>query len=256
MRDAYKQQSDCLSFNKLTLAPRNIRSEMFKFYREHLHPLEAPSFRRFATPCNGLCALQTGKYVLNWQFDFGTQLNLCAVEASWRLALDSSAAKDMAIAEAAAFVPEKRGVAPGSWADGNCTGLPFDQVYRTAMDAREDLNNERMQRTMDDEHTAAQPAPDDYSTTGDLTSLDLGDLAAQLHGIASRQVDNDAEPGGFELPVYAEEQAQHEEENGTTMSDDEVTSAEADRRDAERRARLSAGRRRFVLDEADEEEEA
>ena len=36
------------------------------------------------------------------------------------------------------------------------------------------------------------------------------------------------------------------------MSDDEVTSAEADRRDAERRARLAAGRGRYVLDEADE----
>ena len=223
---------------------------MFKFYRAHLHPPEAPSFRNTLQ-----WALQTDKYVLNWQFDFGTQLNLCAVEASWRLALDSSAAKDMAIVEAAAFVPEKRGVAPGSWADGMYTGLSFDQVCMTAMDAREDLN-ERMQRTMDEEHTAAQPAPDDYSTTGDSTTLDLGDLAAQLHEIASRQDDDDAEQDGFDLPEYAEQQAQDEEENGTAMSDGEVTSAEADRRDAERRAKLAAGRRRFVLDEADEEEEA
>jgi len=248
MRDAYKKQSDCLSFNKLTLTPRNFRNEMFKFYREHLHPLEAPSFRHTLQ-----WALQTDKYVLNWQFDFGTQLNLAAVEASWRLALDSSAAKDMAIVEAAAFVPEKRGVAPGSWADDNYTGLSFDQVCMTAMDAREDLNNERMQRTMDEEHTADQPAPDDYSTTGDSTTLDLSDLAAQLHGIASRQDDDDAEHDGFDLPEYAEQQAQNEEENGTTMSDDEVTSAEADRRDAERRARLvAAARGRCVLDEADE----
>ena len=247
MRDAYKKQSDCLSFNKLTLTPRNIRNEMFKFYREHLHPLEAPSFRHTLQ-----WALQTDKYVLNWQFDFGTQLNLAAVEASWRLALDSSAAKDMAIVEAAAFVPEKRGVAPGSWADDNYTGLSFDQVCMTAMDVREDLNNERMQRTMDEEHTAAQPAPDNYSTTGDSTSLGLGNLAAQLHDIASRQDDDDAEQDGFDLPEYAEQQAQDEEENGTTMSDDEVTSAEADRRDAERRARLAAGRGRYVLDEADE----
>ena len=112
MRDAYKKKSDCLSFNKLTLAPRNICNGMFKFYREHLHPLEGPSFRHTLQ-----WALQTDEYLLNWQFDFGTQLlNLCAVEASWRLALGSSAATDMAIAEAAAFVPEKRGVAPGSWA--------------------------------------------------------------------------------------------------------------------------------------------
>ena len=72
--------------------------------------------------------------------------------------------------------------------------------------------------------------------------------------MASRQVDDDAEPDGFDLPVYAEERAQHhEEENGTAMSDGDVTSAEADRRDAERRARLAAGRRRWVLDEAEEE---
>ena len=127
----------------------------------------------------------------------------------------------------------------------------------TAMDAREDLNNERMQSTMDEEHTAAQPAPDDYSTTGDSTSLDMADLAAQLSDITSRQEDDDdAEPDGFELPVYAAAAAQHEEENGTTMSDENVTSAEADRRDAERRARLAAGRRRRVLDEAEEQEEA
>ena len=141
----------------------------------------------------------------------------------------------------------------GTWADGNYTGLLFGQVRMTAMGAREDLNNERMQRTMEEEHTAAQPAPDDYSTTGDSTRLNLGDLIAELHDMASRQVDDDAEPDGFDLPEYAEEQAQHEEENGTAMSDDEVTSAEADRRDAERRARLAAGRRRWVLDEAEEE---
>ena len=194
----------------------------------------------------------------NWQFDFGTQLCLCVVEASWRLALDSPAAKDMAIVGAAAFVPKKRGVAPGSWADGSYTGLSFGQVCMTAMGAREDLlNNERMQRTMDEEHTAAQLAPGDYSITGDSTSLDLGHLAAQLHDIASRQDDDDAEPAGFELlPVYAAASAQQQEENGTAMSDGEVTSAEADHRDAERRARLSAGRRRWVLDGAEEQEEA
>ena len=145
------------------------------------------------------------------------------------------------------FVPEKRGVAPGSWADGNYTCLSLDQVCMTAMGSREDLNNERMQRTMDEEHTAAQPAPDDYSTTGDSAVFDLGGLVSELHDMASRQVDSDAEPDGFDLPEYAEEQAQHEEKNGTTMSDDEVTSAKADRRDAERRETLAAGRRRFVF---------
>ena len=117
------------------------------------------------------------------------------------------------------------------------------------MDVREDMNNERMQRTMDDEHAADQPAPFDYSTTGDSTALGLGDLAAQLHDIASRQDHDDAESDDFGLPDYAAAAARHEEENGTTMSDDEATSAESDRREAERRA----GRRRWVLEEAEEE---
>ena len=41
------------------------------------------------------------------------------------------------------------------------------------------------------------------------------------------------------------------------MSDDELTSAEADdRRDTERRARLAAGRRRYVFEEAEDQEKA
>ena len=85
----------------------------------------------------------------------------------------------------------------------------------------------------------------------------MAGLACELHGIASRQDDDDAEPVGFfELPSYAAAAAQYEEENGTAMSDEEETSAEADRRDSERRAKLAAGRRCWVLEEAEEEEEA
>ena len=40
MREAYNRQSDSLGFNKIQLTPRNIRNEVFKFYREHLHPLK------------------------------------------------------------------------------------------------------------------------------------------------------------------------------------------------------------------------
>ena len=114
-----------------------------------------------------------------------------------------------------------------------------------------------MQRTMmDAEGTTAQPAYDEYSTTGDSSSLDMAGLASELHDIASRQDAEDAEPGSLELPSYAAAAAQYEEDNGTAMSDEQETSAEADRRDAERRAKLAAGRRRWVLSEAEEEEEA
>ena len=74
--------------------------------------------------------------------------------------------------------------------------------------------------------------------------------------VAKMMVMQSRAASSFELPVYAAAAAQHEEENGTAMSDGEVTSAEADRRDAERRARLAASRRRWVLDEAEEQEEA
>ena len=81
-------------------------------------------------------------------------------------------------------------------------------------------------------------------------------LASELRDIASRQDDDDAESDGFELPSYAAAAMQYEEEIGTTMSDEEETSAEADRHDAERRTNLASGRRRWVLEEAEVEEEA
>ena len=83
-------------------------------------------------------------------------------------------------------VPRARSVvlllAPGQMAI-YYTGLTFVQVSMTAMGTHEDLNNERMQRTMYAEGTAAQPAHDEYSTTGDSTSLDMAGLASELHGI-------------------------------------------------------------------------
>ena len=46
MRDAYKKQSDVIGMVSITLTQRNIMNEVFKFYREHLHPLNPfPSFR-------------------------------------------------------------------------------------------------------------------------------------------------------------------------------------------------------------------
>ena len=54
----------------------------------------------------------------------------------------------------------------------------------------------------------------------------------------------------------AEAAAQYEEDNGTAMSDEEEMSAEADRRNAEVYARLAAGWDRYVLEKAEEEEEA
>ena len=241
MRDAYKKKSGCLNLNKTQLTPRNIRNEMYKFYREHLYPLEAPSFRHTLQ-----WALQTDKYTLNYQFDCGTQLNWCAVEANWRLALDSSSARDVSIVEHAAFASEKRGERPGTWADDKYTGLSFDQVCMQAMDAREERNNEDMQEEIARDEAARQPAgapalgvvePDGESPLVALAA-ELTDYAAGLQLECA-------------LPEYAEAAARHEEEHGTTMTDDESDSEEQRKRLARERRR--AGIRRYLDDDAEEE---
>ena len=97
-------------------------NEMFKFYREHLHPLTPiQSFRRTL-----IWALQSNKYVLSWQFNLNGQMNWNATEANWRLAMDPRAAEDYDIVEAAAFVAESRTVRPGTWPNDIYVGKDFD----------------------------------------------------------------------------------------------------------------------------------
>ena len=140
MREAYNRQSDSLGFNKVQLTPRNIRNEVFKFYREHLHPLKpSPSFKHCL-----MWALQSQQFTLNWQFDFTHQLNYAAVEANWRLALDPSAADKEGIVFAAAFAPEKRGTPPGDWHIDHYDGVDFHTACLSAMDQREDANSAQM----------------------------------------------------------------------------------------------------------------
>ena len=235
-----------MSFNKLTLTPRNIRFEMFNFYREHLYPLKMPSFRHTFQ-----WALQTDKYILNWQFDFGTQLHWAAVEANWQLALDCSAAQNIGLVEAAAVVPEKRGARPGTWADDDYTGISFSQVCMTAMDLREEENNERMERQIEEEHTHvyAHAARVDETATVDMSSL-----AIQLASLVDATSDSDSEADSecTQLPSYAEAHAQEEEANGTTMPDDDTGSEE--RKAAAVRKSQAVGRRRYVMEEADEDD--
>ena len=244
MREAYKKQSDTMSFNKTTLTPRNIRFEMFKFYREHLYPLEAPSFRHTLQ-----WALQTDRYILNWQFDFGTQLHWSAVEANWQLSLASSCASNIEIVEAAAFVPERRGARPGAWADDKYTGMSFDQVCMTALDLREEENNARMERQVEEEnargHAHAGRVPDE------ATTVDMSSLAHELAGLADAAGDSDSDSPFAGLPSYAEDRAQHEEATGATMSDDDTDSEE--RKSEARRQSQALGRGRYLDDEADDD---
>ena len=115
-------------------------------------------------------ALQSQQFTLNWQFDFTHQLNYASVEANWRLALDPKAADKDGIVFAAAFAPEKRGAPPGDWPAGSYNGIDFHTACLTAMDQREDANNEQMESMANEERrrtAAAAPIPrDEFDLAG------------------------------------------------------------------------------------------
>ena len=106
---------------------------MFKFYKEHLHPLSpVPSLRHML-----MWALQSSMYLMGWQFSFNGQLNWSAAEANWRLVMDPLAATNYEIVEAACFVGEHRGGRPGPWAEDVYTGVPWADVCMTARDQQD-----------------------------------------------------------------------------------------------------------------------
>ena len=207
MREAYNRQSDSLGFNKIQLTPRNIRNEVFKFYREHLHPLKpSPSFKHCL-----MWAMQSQQYTLNWQFDFTHQLNYAAVEANWRLALDPSAADKVEIVFAAAFAPEKRGAPPGDWLNEHYTGIDFHTVCLTAMDQREDANNAQMEDMLarDRDTTAAIP-PDEFDLTDTIDFLD-GLYVSEHASDTDHAPDDTGRPAGMQ-PEYRDDEATRQAE--------------------------------------------
>ena len=137
MRDAYKKQSDVIGMNRIQLTQRNIMNEVFKFYREHIHPLDPfPSFRYTL-----IWAMQSQKYLLSWQFSFSGQMNWIAAEANWRLIMDPTAASKYGVIESAVFISaERRGARPRSWADDEHTGIDFMTLMMTAVDQHEEAN--------------------------------------------------------------------------------------------------------------------
>ena len=212
MRDAYSKQSDTLGLNKIALSPRNIRNEIFKFYREHLHPISpAPSFRHCLQ-----WALQTQKYYLNWQFDFTHQLNFAAVEANWRLAVDPHAGDNLDIVISAAFAPEKRGQPPGPWAFDSYDDVSFQTVCLTAMDERENQHNTEMEGMIGGEADVRTPDPprrgvENAVSTGSLIDMVvlLNDLAAARSG--GSDDDDSGRPAGM-APAYRDAEAQRQAE--------------------------------------------
>ena len=91
---------------------------MFKFDKEHLHPLSPiPPLRHML-----MWAIQSSCYVMGWSFSFNGQLNWIAAEANWRFLMEPSAAMDYGIIDAACFVQAHRGGRPGEWVSGIYTG--------------------------------------------------------------------------------------------------------------------------------------
>ena len=90
-REAYKKKSDVMALNEIMLTQKNCQYEMFKFYKEHLHPLSPiPSLRHML-----MWPLQSSMYVVGWQFSFNGQLNWTDAEANWRLLMEPVAATTM-----------------------------------------------------------------------------------------------------------------------------------------------------------------
>ena len=183
MRDAYSKTSDTASLNRITLTQRNIQHEIYKFYKEHLYPLQPiPSFRHTL-----MWALQSQKYIMCWQFSFNGQMNWTAAEANWRLLMDPTAAMKYDIVEAAAFMSKDRTGRPPEWANDDYTGLDFMSVCMTAAEQQEEADvAEQQRRDADAQAHAPSSVPDSVPE-----SFDLNDIVSRLNDIVANQPDDD-----------------------------------------------------------------
>ena len=142
------QMRDNNDDKKEELTPKNILRILYKFYKEHLYPIQPlPSFRHVL-----MWALQSGEYSINHQFLFGKQLSLSAAEAAWQLRLDpQQSAKQWKIVQAAMIDVGQRGEdqhCPGTWAADGYSSDQFDELRMRISDERETANDERVRAMM------------------------------------------------------------------------------------------------------------
>ena len=208
---------------------------MFKFYKEHLHPLSyAPSLRHML-----MWEIQSSCYVMGWQFSFNGPLNWITAEANWRLLMEPSAAMNYEIVEAACFVQEHRGGRPGEWANDIHTGKSWAGVRMIARDQQDAAEEEREDtdgefNDLPDQHVQTPDDPLDVSDD-ESACLDLNDSAAELNVVLENHDEDDdpddddtawspfgsPPPGGPPAYRAGEANAMAEEE-----SDDESTAAQ------------------------------
>jgi hypothetical protein len=214
-------------------------------------------------------ALQSGQFILNWQFSFDKQVNWPAAEANWALMVrGETSAQEWDIVRAAMF--NSRSADPGGWAHDCYEDDDMERLATKATELREEMNEDRVQRMIDAEansgggfspHPTARPVQRASSASD---PYDLGRLAAQLNSVVvenepanfevvvERGVDDDvgffAPAGG--LPVYAEARARSLAE-APESSDD----GDAVREREKQRARERKYFRRYIDDEAEEEDD-
>ena len=167
---------------------------MFKFYKEHLHPLSPiPSLRHML-----MWALQSSLYLMGWQFSFNGQLNWSAAEANWRLVMEPLAAANYDIIEAACFVSEHRGGRPGPWADDCYTGVSWTDVCMTARD-QQDAAEEHDDDVRGEDTEINTPPHEPHHPSGESAFLDLNEFAVELDFVSEHH-DEDDDPDDDEAP--------------------------------------------------------
>ena len=234
------QVSDTMDRGTTTLTPKNIIKQMYKFYRENLHPThgKTPSFKHVL-----MWALQTGQYSIDWQFTFGKQLSWSAAEAAWKLTHQPDKA-DWDVVQAAFFIPDKY---DGSWADDGYTDTAYADLANTAAILKDDENTERADRIIQaaqEDSESEEEGESDVETTPNsfiayLESLNPAEQSESAGNIHDQ----------FILPQYAEETAQRMAARPRSPS---PTLADYRREAAQEKARYSKKRKRYIDDEASE----
>ena len=148
-------------------------------------------------------ALQSGQFILNWQFSFDKQVNWPAAEANWALMVrGETSAQEWGIVRAAMF--NSRSADPGGWAHDCYEDGDMGRLATKATELREEMNEDRVQRMIDAEansgggfspHPTARPVQRASSASD---PYDVGRLAAQLNSVV---VENDDDELNIDPPT-------------------------------------------------------
>ena len=209
--------------NKEELTPKNLMKTLFKFYQEYLSPLEpVPSFRHVL-----MWALQTGEYSINWNFITGRKISWAAAEATWRLMLDPTAAKDWDVVQAAmvnvGLKPEEEHKPLNEFMNDGYNSDQFDELRVRIADEREQANDDRLENMQNDDeerarnHPQTQPGVRGRDSQAEIVDHDndiMTELTDYLDGLEAEHSGEGSDDGSV--------QAGTGEVADTPLSDDET----------------------------------